>query len=65
MRDAGFEPAKDYTLGPKPSPFDHSGNPAVRPAGIEPAQLYAQDLNLPPFPIGYGRSRELIVVLDV
>jgi hypothetical protein len=28
VQGAGFEPAKHYALGPKPSPFDHSGTPA-------------------------------------
>ena len=28
VQGTGFEPAKHYALGPKPSPFDHSGTPA-------------------------------------
>tara|TARA_Y100001935_G_scaffold61563_2_gene51569 strand:+ start:7792 stop:8046 length:255 start_codon:yes stop_codon:yes gene_type:complete len=29
VQGTGFEPAKHYALGPKPSPFDRSGTPAV------------------------------------
>ena len=29
VQGTGFEPAKHYALGPKPSPFDHSGTPAM------------------------------------
>ena len=29
MQGTGFEPAKHYALGPHPSPFDHSGTPAL------------------------------------
>ena len=28
VQGTGFEPAKHYALGPKPSPFDRSGTPA-------------------------------------
>ena len=28
VQGVGFEPTKHYALGPKPSPFDHSGTPA-------------------------------------
>jgi hypothetical protein len=30
VQRTGFEPAKHYALGPHPSPFDHSGTPALR-----------------------------------
>ena len=33
VQGTGFEPAKHYALGPKPSPFDHSGTPALYRAG--------------------------------
>ncbi len=33
VQGTGFEPAKHYALGPKPSPFDHSGTPAW-PLGV-------------------------------
>ena len=33
VQGTGFEPAKHYALGPKPSPFDHSGTPACPHAG--------------------------------
>ena len=36
VQGAGFEPAKHYALGPKPSPFDHSGTPAMSRANNYP-----------------------------
>ena len=37
MQGTGFEPAKHYALGPKPSPFDHSGTPARTRTGVIPS----------------------------
>nr|AIF07424.1 hypothetical protein [uncultured marine group II/III euryarchaeote KM3_202_G07] len=37
VQGTGFEPAKHYALGPKPSPFDHSGTPARTRTGVFPS----------------------------
>ena len=49
VQGTGFEPAKHYALGPKPSPFDHSGTPAW------PVEwLFGQEVNVGPATCAIG-----------
>tara|TARA_B110000444_G_scaffold60497_1_gene56507 strand:+ start:63300 stop:63461 length:162 start_codon:yes stop_codon:yes gene_type:complete len=47
VQGTGFEPAKHYALGPKPSPFDHSGTPAYYDASALWSRMQRMMLLIP------------------
>ena len=47
VQGTGFEPAKHYALGPKPSPFDRSGTPAPTRANNYPPRRQRMSASAP------------------
>ena len=56
VQGTGFEPAKHYALGPKPSPFDHSGTPAYS-GRLEYTSRIQRKANLTPQGLNEGARR--------